>query len=753
MTKDIVITGAREHNLKNVSVRLPRNKLIVFTGLSGSGKSSLAIDTIYAEGQRRYVESLSSYARQFLGMQEKPDVDYIDGLSPTICIDQKTTSKNPRSTVGTVTEIYDYLRVLYARLGTAYCPNCNIEISAATSQQIIEEIKRYPVNSRLIILAPVVRGRKGEYRELFERLRKDGFVRVKVDGKIYGLEEEIKLNRDVKHDIDVVIDRIVMREGIDRRLADSVETALNLSEGLLAVEEVDEKGNLKERRLLSTLFSCTECGFSFGEISPRLFSFNNPYGACPSCSGLGVKMVVDESLVVPDASLSIDEGALAPIERSTADFYPKMIKAVCKYYGIPTDKPWKELEAWQKEIILYGAPEPVYVEYMSITGRRKAYYASWFGLINNLERRYREAESEHQREKIEVFMRPKTCDECKGSRLNRFALSVKFRDLNIAELTSMDAKKILNWFEDIKLTEREQKIGERLIKEIKQRLKFLIDVGLDYLTLDRSTSTLSGGEAQRIRLATQIGSGLTGVIYVLDEPSIGLHQRDNKRLIDTLIRLRDMENTLIVVEHDEETIRSADWIVDLGPGAGEHGGRIVAQGTVEEVMLSEESLTGKYLRGDLFIPVPKERRKPSDKWLVLKDVREHNLKNITVSFPLGLFVCITGVSGSGKSTLVSDVLTKALKKHLHGSIEEPGEFGKIEGLEYIDKVIEIDQSPIGRTPRSNPATYVKVFDDIRKVFAQTEEARIRGYKPGRFSFNVHGGRCENCKGDGQIKIE
>lgn len=753
MAKDIVILGAREHNLKNVSLRLPRNKFIVFTGLSGSGKSSLAIDTIYAEGQRRYVESLSSYARQFLGLQEKPDVDYIEGLSPTICIDQKTTSKNPRSTVGTVTEIYDYLRVLYARLGEPYCPHCNLRISASTSQQIVDELKKYPEKTRLMVLSPVVRGRKGEYRELFERLKKDGFVRVRVDGKIYGLEEEIKLNRDVKHDIDVVVDRIVLREGIDRRLNDSVETALNLSDGLVKIEVLDEEGNAIESRILSTHFSCTNCGFSFGEISPRLFSFNNPYGACPSCSGLGIKMVVDENLVVPDTSLSIEEGALAPIERSAADFYPKMIRAVCRHYGIPMDVPWKDLERWQQEIILYGAEEPVYVEYMSITGRKKSYYAFWYGLVNNLERRYREAESESQREKIEAYMRPKVCDECKGARLNQFALSVKFRGLNIAELTAMDVRKLLSWFEGLELTDLERKIGERLINEIKKRLGFLVDVGLDYLTLDRSTSTLSGGEAQRIRLATQIGSGLTGVIYVLDEPSIGLHQRDNKKLIDTLLRLRDMENTLIVVEHDEETIRSADWIVDLGPGAGEHGGSVVAQGTLEEILANPQSLTGKYLRGDLSIPVPDRRRKPTGKWLILKGVREHNLKNITVSFPLGLFICVTGVSGSGKSTLISDVLTKALRKHLYNSIDEPGKHEAIEGLEHIDKVIEIDQSPIGRTPRSNPATYVKVFDDIRKVFAQTEEARIRGYKPGRFSFNVPGGRCENCKGDGQIKIE
>lgn len=753
MSRDIVIVGAREHNLKNINLRLPRNKLIVFTGLSGSGKSSLAIDTIYAEGQRRYVESLSSYARQFLELQEKPDVDYIEGLSPTICIDQKTTSRNPRSTVGTVTEIYDYLRVLFARLGTPYCPNCNLEIAAATAQQIVDEIKKLPPAARIIIAAPVVRGRKGEYRELFERLRKEGYARVKVDGKIYGLEEEIKLNRDVRHDIDVIVDRLVLKPGIERRLTDSVETALKLAEGLVAVEVVDESGNVIERKIHSTLFACTKCGFSYSEISPRLFSFNNPYGACPECSGLGIKMVVDENLVVPDPELSIDEGALLPVERSAADFYPKMIKAVCGHYNIPTDVPWKDLERWQQEIILYGADEPVYVEYKSITGRKKAYYAHWFGLINNLERRYREAESEAQREKVEAYMRPRICSECGGARLNKFALSVRFKGLNIAELTDMSIKSLIRWFDSLKLSETELKIGERLIKEIRTRLQFLADVGLDYLTLSRSAATLSGGEAQRIRLATQIGSGLTGVIYVLDEPSIGLHQRDNRKLIDTLLKLRDLENTLIVVEHDEETIRSADWIVDLGPGAGENGGRLVAQGPLEEVLKSKTSLTAKYLRGELSIPVPETRRKPGDRWLVVKGAREHNLKNITVKFPLGLFICVTGVSGSGKSTLISDILTRALKKHLYGSFEEPGEHDEIIGLDHVDKVIEIDQSPIGRTPRSNPATYIKVFDDIRKVFAQTEEAMIRGYKPGRFSFNVPGGRCENCKGEGQIKIE
>ncbi len=753
MPKNIVITGAREHNLKNINLTLPRDKFIVFTGPSGSGKSSLAIDTIYAEGQRRYVESLSSYARQFLGLAEKPDVDYIEGLSPTICIDQKTTSKNPRSTVGTVTEIYDYLRVLYARIGKPFCPDCGIPISARTPQEIIDEVGAYEEGTRIMIVAPVVRGRKGEYRELFQRLKKDGFVRVRVDGNLYGLEEEIRLNRDVRHDIDVIVDRIVVKEGAGRRLADSIETALRLTDGLVAVEKVDVGGNVISRNLMSTHFSCIRCGFSFGEISPRLFSFNNPYGACPSCSGLGVKMVVDEDLVVPDKNLSIDEGALDPVNRTTMDFYPKMIKAVAEHYGIPLDVPWKDLPRWQQEIILYGADEPVFVEYISLTGVKKSYHARWYGIINNLERRYKETESDASREKLEMYMRPKVCDECNGARLNRFALSVKIAELNIAELTALDISKIIKWFDGLNLTQVEQKIADRLIKEIKRRLQFLVDVGLDYLTLNRSAATLSGGEAQRIRLATQIGSGLTGVIYVLDEPSIGLHQKDNRKLIDTLLRLRDLGNTLIVVEHDEETILHADWIVDMGPGAGEHGGEVVAEGPLDAILSSQSSLTGKYLRRELTIPVPEERRKPSGKSLIIRGAKEHNLKSVDVEFPLGLLICVTGVSGSGKSTLILDVLTRAVRKHLYGSFDEPGKYEFIEGLEHIDRIIEIDQSPIGRTPRSNPATYVKVFDDIRKIFAQHEESRIRGYKPGRFSFNMPGGRCENCKGDGQIKIE
>ncbi len=747
----IVIRGAREHNLKNINLELPRNKLIVFTGLSGSGKSSLAIDTIYAEGQRRYVESLSAYARQFLGQLEKPDVDHIDGLSPSICIDQKSTSKNPRSTVGTITEVYDYFRLLFARVGKAFCPHCNIPIERQSSQQIIEAVKKIFPGVRFQILAPVVRKRKGEYRELLSRLRKEGYARVKIDGKVYGLEEEIRLERDVQHDIDVVVDRLIMKGGIEKRIADSVELALSLADGLVAVEIF--KNGQEERVLYSTHFACLQCGFSFPEISPRVFSFNSPYGACPECSGLGVKMEVDPDLVVPNPELSINEGAIVPFVRSRADFYHKILVAVCQEYGINMSKPWKDLPEEHKKIILYGNDEPIYVRYRSLTGRMKAYYTTYPGVIPNLERRYKEAETEGLREMIAEYMRPKKCTACQGTRLKKEVLAIKVGGLNIAELSSLSAKKALEFFEKLKLTRKEKMIAERILKEIKSRLKFLIDVGLDYLTIDRAAATLAGGEAQRIRLATQIGSGLAGVLYVLDEPSIGLHQRDNQRLINTLKSLRDLGNTVIVVEHDEETIRNADYVVDMGPGAGEAGGQVVFAGSVDELLKDSDSLTALYLRKEKQIEVPRKRRKPKGNFLQVTGAREHNLKNITVKFPLGLLICVTGVSGSGKSSLVIDILAKALKKHFYSSWEEPGEHLRIEGLEQIDKVIEVDQSPIGRTPRSNPATYIKVFDEIRKIFAEVPEARVRGYKPGRFSFNVPGGRCDACKGDGTIRIE
>jgi len=748
----IEIRGAREHNLKNIYLELPRDKLIVITGLSGSGKSSLAIDTIYAEGQRRYVESLSSYARQFLGQMEKPDVDLIEGLSPAICIDQKSTSKNPRSTVGTVTEIYDYLRLLYARIGIPHCPQCGKEITQQTSQQIIEQIQELPKRTKFVVLSPIVRGRKGEYKELFERLRKDGFARVQVDGETYSLDEDIRLDRDVRHSIDVVIDRLVMKDGIKKRLADSIETALNLAEGIVTIEVLDNDSSRKET--YSTHFACIECGISFEELAPRMFSFNNPYGACPQCDGLGSNLEVDPDLVVPNQSLSLDQGAIAPFSRTRLDFYPKMIRAVAEQYDIDMGKPFRDLGEEEKQILLYGsAGEAVHISYRSMSGKMQSYYTRYEGVIPNLERRYKETESDAVRAKIDDYMRRIPCSSCHGARLKPASLAVTVGGLNIHQFCQLSAKDALKFTQNLRLNKREILIGRRVIKEIRERLQFMIDVGLDYLTLERAALTLSGGEAQRIRLATQIGSGLVGVLYILDEPSIGLHQRDNRRLIFTLKRLRDLGNTVIVVEHDEQTIREADHIVDIGPGAGLHGGEILATGSLDDIIACDDSLTGQYLTGKKEIFLPEKRREPDGRYLTVKGAAEHNLKDINVAIPLGLFVCVTGVSGSGKSTLVADILFRALAAELYRSKEKPGKHQEIEGLENIDKVINIDQSPIGRTPRSNPATYVKLFDHIRKVYAEVPEARIRGYKPGRFSFNVKGGRCEACQGDGTIKIE
>lgn len=746
--KKIIIRGAREHNLKNIYLELPRDKLIVMTGISGSGKSSLAIDTLYAEGQRRYVESLSAYARQFLGQMEKPDVDSIEGLSPAVSIDQKSTTKNPRSTVGTITEIYDYLRVLYARVGTPHCPIDGTEISQQTSQQIIEQVLKMPVGAKFQVLAPVVRGRKGEYRELLERMRKEGYLRVQIDGKVYGLEEDIRLDKDIRHDIDVVVDRLVMKEGIKRRLADSIETALKLADGLVAIQSDSKRDNY------STHFACPNDGYSFAEISPRIFSFNSPYGACPMCDGLGARVEPDPELVVPDQNLTLREGAIAPFHHTRVNFYPRIIRAVAEEFDIDMDTPWKDLPEEDKNIILYGTGgERVYVRYRSITGRTRAYYTPFEGVIPNLRRRYVEAESDYAREKIDPYTSMVTCPTCRGARLKQESLAVTVGDLNIYQFAQKSVKEALEFLDKLKLSERHMIIAERLLKEIRRRLQFLVDVGLDYLTIDRAAATLAGGEAQRIRLATQIGSGLVGVLYILDEPSVGLHQRDNRRLISTLKELRDLGNTLIVVEHDETTIRSADYVVDIGPGAGEHGGEIVATGSVGDIIGNPRSLTGKYLNGQERIEIPRTRRKPKGKHLVIREPREHNLKGQDIELPLGLFICVTGVSGSGKSTLIDEILWRALAQKLYRSREHPGKHDRIEGIEDIDKAIEIDQSPIGRTPRSNPATYIGVFDDIRRVFAEVPEARLRGYKPGRFSFNVTGGRCENCKGDGQIKIE
>ncbi len=751
MNDKIIIQGARQHNLKDINVELPRNKFIVFTGLSGSGKSSLAFDTIYAEGQRRYVESLSSYARQFLGQMEKPDVDMISGLSPAISIDQKTTSKNPRSTVATVTEIYDYMRLLYARVGQPYCPNCGKKISQQTVEQIVDQVLTLPTSTRLQILAPLVRGRKGEYTKLFEDMRKEGYVRMRVDGTVIDLGDEIKLAKTKKHTLEVVVDRLVLREDIQQRLADSVEAASNLAGGLVIVQVIDG-----EEWLFSRNFACPDCGFSFEEIQPRIFSFNNPYGACPTCGGLGVKREFDPDLIMPDKSRSIEEGAIEIWSSPHANYYPQMLAALAEHYHFSTTVPVSELSEETIKLLMYGSgKEKIKVHYVTVEGRKTTFDTIFEGAVSWLERRLRETESDAQREEIEQYMSSSPCPDCGGKRLKKEVLSILFGGLNIAEVSAFSVSEALTFFQNVKptLTTREMMIAAQILKEIEARLGFLLNVGLDYLTLNRASGTLSGGEAQRIRLATQIGSGLVGVLYILDEPSIGLHQRDNAKLLQTLKHLRDLGNTLIVVEHDEETMWAADHILDIGPGPGTHGGQIVAQGTAAEICQVAESITGQYLSRKKFIAVPAQRHPLSNRWLTVKGARANNLKNIDVAIPLGVFTCVTGVSGSGKSSLVNEIIRKKLLASLNRAKTKPGDHDEILGMEELDKVIDIDQSPIGRTPRSNPATYTGVFGDVRELFASTNDAKVRGYKSGRFSFNVRGGRCEACKGDGIIKIE
>ncbi len=750
MAKDkIIIKGAREHNLKNVDIVLPRDKFIVFTGLSGSGKSSLAFDTIYAEGQRRYVESLSAYARQFLGQMDKPDLDYIEGLSPAISIDQKTTSKNPRSTVGTVTEIYDYMRLLYARIGIPHCPKCGKEIKQQSVDVMVDKIMEFPERTKLQIMAPVIRGRKGEHGKLLENIKKNGFVRVRIDGEIMDVNDDIKLEKNIKHNIEVIVDRIVIKEGIESRISDSLETALKLSEGLVLVGVIDG-----DEMLFSENFACPDCNISIGEIAPRMFSFNNPFGKCPKCDGLGTLMEISPELIIPDRSLSINKGAIKPWGVLRDDSWTRsIIEAAAKELGFSLDDPIEKLSDKIVNILLYGSNGHKFnVKYEWDSGSSEVNHGIE-GVIPNLSRRYKETNSDYIRNEIEKYMSVKQCPSCKGARLREESLAVTVGGVSINTVCDMPIRQELQFFEELELTERHKKIAAQILKEIKARLNFLVDVGLDYLTLSRASATLSGGEAQRIRLATQIGSSLVGVLYILDEPSIGLHQKDNDKLLTTLKHLRDIGNTLIVVEHDEDTMREADYIVDIGPGAGAHGGEIVAAGTPEEVAMCENSLTGQYLSGKKKIEVPKERKKPNGNWIGIKGAKENNLKNIDVKFPIGVFTCVTGVSGSGKSTLVNEILYKGIANKLTGLKEPAGLHKAINGIENIDKIIDIDQSPIGRTPRSNPATYTGVFDHIREVFTQTPEAKIRGYKNGRFSFNVKGGRCEACSGDGIIKIE
>jgi excinuclease ABC subunit A len=747
MEQDILIKGAREHNLKNIDVSIPRNRLVVITGLSGSGKSSLAFDTLYAEGQRRYMESLSTYARQFMGVMEKPDVDFIEGLSPAIAIEPRTAARNPRSTVAPVTEIYDYMRVLFARVGRPFCPKCNVPISKMSTDQIIDALLEYPEKTRLVILAPKVRGRKGEYRDLWAKLARKGFVRARVDGEIVELDSPPALERYKQHTIEVVVDRIVIKPNIRKRLADSVELALSEGEGLCTVLA----GN-KDERTFSQSLACTRCGFSYPEISPRLFSFNSPYGACPECHGLGTKMEVDPDRLIVNPGLSILEGTIAPWGEPHG-WSLALLNAAARHFDFDPAVPWKDLPEEGRQAVLYGSKEKIPIKYKGRTGISYEGEERFEGVVNNLMRLYRQTDSDYRRRYIEGFMSVLPCPVCKGDRLKPEALSVRLGEVNIKDITRFSVKDAARFFKTLKLTRQNRVIAGEVIKEISGRLGFLVEVGVDYLTLDRTADTLAGGEEQRVHLATQIGSRLVGVIYILDEPTIGLHPRDNRRLLATLHELRDLGNTVVVVEHDRETIESADYVIDLGPGAGARGGRIVAQGTPQEITQSRRSLTGRYLAGKCRIEFPKERRSPNLNKLILKGARHNNLKNIDVEFPLGLFTCVTGVSGSGKSSLVSDILHRSLARRFYRSRAKPGEHDTIEGLEHIDKVINIDQSPIGRTPRSNPATYTQAFGPIRELFAKTKEARIRGYQPGRFSFNVRGGRCERCGGDGTLRIE
>ncbi|MEU8201463.1 excinuclease ABC subunit UvrA [Streptosporangium sp. NPDC049046] len=756
MADRLIVRGAREHNLKDVSLDLPRDALIVFTGLSGSGKSSLAFDTIFAEGQRRYVESLSAYARQFLGQMDKPDVDFIEGLSPAVSIDQKSTSRNPRSTVGTITEVYDYLRLLWARIGKPHCPQCGRAIARQSPEQIVDRVMELQEGTRFQVLAPVVRGRKGEYAELFSQLQAKGFARARVDGTVVRLDEPPTLKKQEKHDIEVIVDRLAVKEGAASRLTGSVETALGLSGGTITLEFVDlPEDDPNRERFYSEHLYCPYDDLSFEELEPRSFSFNSPFGACPECTGLGVRMEVDPDLIVPDPERPLGEGALSPWAGGhTSDYFERLVEALGLTMGFGLDTPWERLPKKAQKALLYGHDEQVHVRYSNRYGRQRSYYTTFEGVIPWVQRRHGESDSDGMREKYEGYMREIPCPACKGARLKPVSLAVTVDGRSIADVSSMSIGDCATFLAGLKLSERDMHIAERVVKEINARMGFLLDVGLDYLTMDRASGTLAGGEAQRIRLATQIGSGLVGVLYVLDEPSIGLHQRDNQRLLETLIRLRDMGNTLIVVEHDEDTIAAADWVVDIGPGAGEHGGQVVVSGTVADLLASEDSMTGAYLSGRRTIAIPATRRKRDRKrQITVKGAREHNLKGVDVEFPLGLLTAVTGVSGSGKSTLVNDILYNALAKELNGARTVPGRHARVNGMDLVDKVVHVDQSAIGRTPRSNPATYTGVFDKVRDLFAQTTEAKVRGYQKGRFSFNVKGGRCEACSGDGTLKIE